>query len=429
MNAEEIQFIVKSLFIGNELEQGNLMLDDGKVINLKNFRDPILAFASGGDNITPPPQAFNWIKKVYGTVEEIKRCGQVIIYMVHEKVGHLGIFVSGNVAKKEHRQILGTMGFLEYLAPGLYEMVVEGEPRQTGMDDYQVRFKAREMEDLLALDDGLEDEKAFIPVNAVSKFNDRMYRTFARPWVQMVVNEPVAELIRQLHPLRMQRYMISDRNPALWPVQWVAPQVSAQRRPVVKDNPYVALENLFSESIKAGLNYYRDVRDLYQEFWFKAVYANPWMKLMFGGDDEASEDARSRAEDEKTKQKREKSQILKSAATGGFVEACVRIIIAVAGADRVLDKREFQTAEKIIQENEQLCELPPDDYKKIAKAQARILDADPKQALAAIARMTLTPRDREEIYAIAQRMAYADDILAKREKKLLADIAEILKLD
>ncbi|MFZ1201690.1 MAG: DUF3141 domain-containing protein, partial [Desulfobacterales bacterium] len=101
MNTAEIHFIVESLFIGNELEQGVLHLDKEKVINLKNFKEPIIVFASGGDNITPPPQALNWIKKVYGSVDEIKNHGQVIVYMVHQKVGHLGIFVSGKVARKE----------------------------------------------------------------------------------------------------------------------------------------------------------------------------------------------------------------------------------------------------------------------------------------------------------------------------------------
>jgi pimeloyl-ACP methyl ester carboxylesterase len=48
MNAEEIHFIVDSLFVGNELEQGYLKLQDGKAIHLKNFKDPIVVFASQG---------------------------------------------------------------------------------------------------------------------------------------------------------------------------------------------------------------------------------------------------------------------------------------------------------------------------------------------------------------------------------------------
>ena len=52
-----------------------------------------------GDNITPPQQAFNWVADVYGSTEEIKARGQVIVGLMHEDIGHLGIFVSGKVAK------------------------------------------------------------------------------------------------------------------------------------------------------------------------------------------------------------------------------------------------------------------------------------------------------------------------------------------
>ncbi|MEJ2156598.1 MAG: DUF3141 domain-containing protein, partial [Desulfobacteraceae bacterium] len=272
MTAEEIRFIVEGLFIGNELEQGHLRLDERKAVNLKNFKDPILVFASGGDNITPPPQALNWIYKVYGTVEEIKRCGQVIIYMVHKDIGHLGIFVSGKVAEKEHRMILGNIGWLEYLTPGLYEMVIEKGSATPGRDDYQVRFEAREMEDLLELDDGLADEDAFVPVNSISRFNDQLYRTLASPWVKLASTPPMDSWIRMHHPLRMQRWMLSDRNTFLWPVKWAATQVQSRRSPASADNPLVLWEDCFSEAMKIGLNYYRDMRDISQEFLFKTLY-------------------------------------------------------------------------------------------------------------------------------------------------------------
>jgi hypothetical protein len=65
-----------------------------------------IALRVDGDNITPPQQAFNWVADVYGSTEEIKARGQVIVGLVHEDIGHLGIFVSGKVAKKEHAQIV-----------------------------------------------------------------------------------------------------------------------------------------------------------------------------------------------------------------------------------------------------------------------------------------------------------------------------------
>ena len=226
MNAEEIHYIVNSLFVGNELEKGRLKLDDGRTINLKNFKAPVFAFASEGDNITPPPQALNWIYKVYGTVDEIKRCGQVIIYMVHKKVGHLGIFVSSSVAKKEHHQILGSMGWIDFLAPGLYEMVIADASDTTVLGEYDVRFEERKMEDILQFDDGLEDEDPFVAVNTLSRFNDVTYRMLVSPWIRAAMNEPASEYLRQLHPLRMQRYMVSDANPLCWPLKWMAEQVA-----------------------------------------------------------------------------------------------------------------------------------------------------------------------------------------------------------
>jgi pimeloyl-ACP methyl ester carboxylesterase len=55
LSAEEIHFITRGLFVGNELEKGMLELQMDHPIHLKNFKDPIFIFASSGDNITPPP--------------------------------------------------------------------------------------------------------------------------------------------------------------------------------------------------------------------------------------------------------------------------------------------------------------------------------------------------------------------------------------
>jgi len=102
LNAAEIQFIVDELFIGNNLAAGRIMTREGTTVDLRNIRSPIVIFCSKGDNITPPAQALGWILDLYEDVDEIRSYGQTIIYTVHESVGHLGIFVSSSVARKEH---------------------------------------------------------------------------------------------------------------------------------------------------------------------------------------------------------------------------------------------------------------------------------------------------------------------------------------
>ena len=118
MNEQEIHWIVENLFVGNKLARHEANLEPGRPIDLKAIRTPIIVFASWGDNITPPQQALNWIVDTYADEHEIKIRGQRIIYMVHDKVGHLGIFVSSSIAKKEHAEVTSTMKTIEALAAG-----------------------------------------------------------------------------------------------------------------------------------------------------------------------------------------------------------------------------------------------------------------------------------------------------------------------
>ena len=95
LNAEEIQWIVDQLFVGNKLATAEIVTREGARIDLRNIRSPIICFCSKGDNITPPQQALGWIHDLYGSDDDIRACGQTIIYAVHETVGHLGIFEIG----------------------------------------------------------------------------------------------------------------------------------------------------------------------------------------------------------------------------------------------------------------------------------------------------------------------------------------------
>ena len=125
LNAEEIQFIVDELFIGNNLAAGKIEMSDGQKVDLRNIRSPIVVFCSEGDNVTPPQQALGWILDCYADVDEIRSYGQTIVYTVHQSVGHLGIFVSGGVAKKEHAEFSSNIDLIDVLPPGLYEATFE----------------------------------------------------------------------------------------------------------------------------------------------------------------------------------------------------------------------------------------------------------------------------------------------------------------
>jgi hypothetical protein len=181
-------------------------------------------FCSKADNITPPPQALGWILDLYGSVDDIRAHGQTIIYAVHESIGHLGIFVSGSVAKKEHDEFASNVDLIDVLPPGLYEAVmtpkVAGSPTEDLVGGgYLVRFEARTLDDIRALgENSIEDERKFASVARLSEINLGLYRTSMQPWVRAWANSGFAEWMRKMHPLRLPYEMFTPANPFLKPV-------------------------------------------------------------------------------------------------------------------------------------------------------------------------------------------------------------------
>ncbi len=124
MNREEIRWIVDNLFVGNRLAAGRAEWAEGRAFDLRAIRSPIILFASLGDTITPPQQDFNWVADLYPTTAGLKANGQVIVGLMHQSIGHPGIFVSGSVARREHARIVDLLDYIEHLPPGLYGMTI-----------------------------------------------------------------------------------------------------------------------------------------------------------------------------------------------------------------------------------------------------------------------------------------------------------------
>ncbi|MBN2231807.1 MAG: DUF3141 domain-containing protein [Deltaproteobacteria bacterium] len=426
MTGEEIGFIVENLFVGNKLEQGEIRIGDNRTINLKKMKDPMMVFASNGDNITPPQQALNWIAKVYGTVEEIRRCQQVIVYMLHEKIGHLGIFVSGSVANKEHREIIGTLDMMEYLQPGLYEMVITEKEGTAGITDYDVRFEERDIADLLALDDGLEEETAFDTVARVSEYNTAIYKSMISPWVKLFTNTCTAEVWRQTHPLRLQRTLVSDLNPFFWPLAAMAETVKENRKPVATDNLFRQLQEAASRQIVDTLNCYRDQRDLFQEKLFFRMYDNPWMKMLFPVTAPEEPHPADLPPQEQKPAAGDRAALMADMEAGGFPEAVVRIMLAVCSADGAVDKCEYLVAQEAIRGHARLKKFKPETFRDMVKTQSRMLQTDPERAIAALPKMVKTARDRKAAVEMARNIAMADTVLHLEEQKLLEKIETLL---
>src|SRR4029079_9073398 len=138
---------------------------------------PIVAFCSKGDNVTPPQQALGCILDLYESVDEIRSYCQTNGYTIHESVGHLGIFVSGGVAKKEHGEFSSNIDLIDTLPPGLYEAVLESKTDDTVNPDlvagnWVMRCEERSLDDIRALGgNDAADERRFATAARVSEIN------------------------------------------------------------------------------------------------------------------------------------------------------------------------------------------------------------------------------------------------------------------
>lgn len=273
LSREEIAAIVENLFIGNQIERGVFRICDGCIADLRRIRNPLVIFASYGDNISPPHQALNWIPAVYEDTAALKAAGQRIVYLINPHVGHLGIFVSASVARLEHRAILESLTDVEALEPGLYEMKIDnptGDP-DCHKPQFSVHFEPSQVEDLRFP----KADKAFERVREISEFNLGLYRAFVAPWIQAGANPWSAAMLKWLHPMRTSRYLLSEQfAPWMRVIAAMAPVVAGDRHLAPADNPLLAAEQHLIGEVSDGFRIFRERRDAAEEQTFAALYGS-----------------------------------------------------------------------------------------------------------------------------------------------------------
>jgi Protein of unknown function (DUF3141) len=435
LNAEEIQFIVDELFVGNKLAAGLITTSDGTTVDLRNIRTPIVVFCSKGDNITPPQQALGWILDLYEDVDEIRSYGQTIVYTIHESAGHLGIFVSGGVAKKEHGEFSSNIDLIDTLPPGLYEGVIENKSADmTGSDlvagNWVMRCEARSLDDIRALGgNDAADERRFATAARVSETNLALYRTFAQPAVRSMMSSQLADLMHKWHPMRLAYEIFSDANPFMAPVAMLAEHVRRDRRPAAADNPFIAMQESASARIVAALDSWRDANEAIAEKLFLSVYGSPTLQAAVGTNTAAKRPPR-RAADSPLHRELLQARIaeLKSRiSAGGLRAAAVRGLLYVGMGRGVVDERGFELTRRLRQAH---GDLSLGAFKLLVREQFNILQIDEHAAMAAIPSMLpFDPEVRAAAVALIRQIMGARGDLSETDEQRMAEVARLFAVD
>ena len=431
LNGKEIQYIVDNLFIGNKLSTARLVTEEGVRIDLRNIHSPIIVFCSKGDDITPPPQALGWIRDLYQNDNEVLAHGQTIIYAIHESIGHLGIFVSGAVAKKEHREFTCNIDMIDLLPPGIYEAVIHDKTPDTpnadlAYGDYILTFERRHLADIEAIVQHREDDdRRFATVSRLSQVNQGLYKTFMQPWVKALATPRATERRENQHPLRLPYEAISDKNPAIAALAPVAVQVKNKRRPADKNNPFVQLEKQVSKSIESSLNLWGEWRDALIEQTFMTVYGAPLTQDISGlGAKEGPPREHPGVSPEHVAFVQQRvDELRKLVQCGGIREASIRVMMYIAQAQGGIDGRSFNLIRQLRARQEKAMSLS--SFKQLVREQAMVMVVDPEGAVAAIPTL-LSHHGKAEIkeaHDFVKRVALASGTLNAEGKKRLARIS------
>jgi pimeloyl-ACP methyl ester carboxylesterase len=421
MNEEEIRWIVNNLFVGNKLAQGEARLGPGRYFDLRSIRSPIVVFASMGDNITPPQQAFNWIADVYGSTEEIKANGQTIVALLHQDIGHLGIFVSGQVARKEHAQIVSVLRSIQELPPGLYGMEINEVERPDGGVTYDVTLQERDLEHLSRMQkQGRVDEKPFEAVAALSELTERAYSLLVRPFVRELVPDWLASVMRDLHPLRAERWLISDRNPWLAPLPYLAAAARNARRPRRADTLPVALEHFGSAAMVAALDLYRDVRDASAEAAFYFVYGN--MLSLSMADEGVAMRRRARFDPRALPAVR---QVLEALDQGGRRDGLARIAMLVTRAGDKHRLPDIERVRDLLERDADTGSMSEDERRRLLQEETIIVEFEPARAKRALPKLLASAADRRLARAMLDHIE-AQFALNARQSELVAELRQLL---
>jgi hypothetical protein len=437
LNAEEIQFIVDQLFVGNNLVAGKMETSDGDPLDLRNVRSRIVVFCSEGDNITPPPEALGWIPRLYESVDDIRSHEQTIVYSVHQKVGHLGIFVSGGVAHKEYAEFSNNIDLIDVLPPGLYEAIFErkdadtANPNLTG-GEWIMRCEERTLDDIRALGgNDLADDRCFAAAAELSEINLALYRAFAQPFVRALANPPMAEWMQKLHPLRVPYELLSDANPMMAMLRPMAGWVREHRSAASPDNPFVVWQENMSRQVIAALDAWRDWRDRFAEQVFFTIYGLPALQAALGIDPASTLPLRRPAKDAWHQEllRTRIAELKARVSAGGLLAATVRAMVYAGKYRGAVDERGFEIVRRLRHDPNLAPSVSLAEFKALLREQFYLLLIDQEAALQAIP--TMLPEDaatRQQALDIVKRVLTACGPLDDEDQARLARITRIFGL-
>ncbi|MCK7498050.1 MAG: DUF3141 domain-containing protein [Comamonadaceae bacterium] len=355
------------------------------------------------------------------STEEIKARGQVIVGLLHEDVGHLGIFVSGKVAKKEHAQIVSVLKSIEALPPGLYGMqITRAQAARRRASSTRSSSSSARLEDIAQAAEPLRARRReALRGGGRAVRADRARLRAARAPDRAPDDARVAgQGLRELHPLRTQRWAISDHNPFVAALAPAAALARAWRQPR-RDGNALLRPRAFRE--RGGVGLARPLPRPARRGGGRRVLPGLRQHAVARGRRPA-ERAIRRATRFDPRALPAVRQVLESIEDAGAIEGHVRIglLVAKAGSGR----RKLSSMERVrelMAPAHLLDGVSEDAFRSLMHEETIIVEFEPDRAKRALPAILRTPADRRHAHDLLDGIA-THHRLDERQLALVAEL-------
>ena len=246
------------------------------------------------------------------------------------------------------------------------------------------------------------------------------YEAFVRPAVSRLVPKAAAKAARQLHPQRVQRWLLSDINPCLWPLASMADLAKASRATRSPDNVFLAAEAWAAATTSAWLDLYRDLRDANVERLFFRTYAP---LSILGTSNEAAPDRSAFDPAASPAIQAALADIEEGSRMDGLVRLSLLLATAGTGVRRL---SAMKSARELVGQDVGLLDLSADAAQAIIRRQSFAIEYEPERALATLPRLLATPDDRSAAIDLLNQIEARLDG-NERQRALLVEIRSLLE--
>jgi hypothetical protein len=283
-----------------------------------------------------------------------------------------------------------------------------------------MRCEARTLDDIRAMGgNSPEDERRFAAAKRVSEINLAAYQKYLQPWIKGMVTPQMADMARNLHPLRLQYEALSSRNPLMAAVKKTAEEIEDNRKPVSQDNPFLVFQEQISKQIVHALDSWRDAQESFSETLFLNLYGAPSVQAALGIDPKSEPSRRREMPAEHRAMLDKRIAELKSRiGDGGLPEAAIRALLYIGSARGMVDERSIEALRQVRRDAGQRLTLP--EFKMLVREQFFMLLLDPEGALAAIPKLLPKDAERRRVTFAAMRevLSASGDIAGERASRL-----------